>query len=111
MNFIERQMKLNRDLFELGTKTVSELVAIERQAWEQYFSESSSLVQKMTGTRDFGEIVTAQREFGETQWAKTRELMAQRGTVLRDAVEQTGKIVRSVLTTTAEEVESVAKSA
>ena len=113
MNFIERQVKLNRDLFEIGTKTVSELFSIERQAWQSYFSETSSLVKKMTGTRDFNEIVAAQREFGQTQWGKVRELMQQRGSVLRDAVEQTGKLYRAVLTPQATdvEIEGTAKTA
>ncbi|MCR9279200.1 MAG: phasin family protein [Pseudomonadaceae bacterium] len=94
MSFIQRQIQLGRELFEINTSTLRRVVEQDAENLRRYFEMNSEFAKKVPEIREVSSFVELQREYGATMWEGVKEAAQERGQVLREAVEHTGTAVR-----------------
>ena len=112
MSIIERQTALGRSIVEINTNTLRELVTLQRENFEKYFSTNRSFGEKLPEVKDVSSFVSLQREYGETLWSNVREAVETQNGIFRGAFEETRLALEKAFSTTEEVVEEpVAKPA
>ena len=94
MNILEKQMKLGRDLFEINTGVLRQMVELQANGVRQYFETNQQFAGKLPNVRDLNSFVEIQRDYGQALWSDARENLRTSGTVLKSAVENTGSALR-----------------
>ncbi|MEM7001906.1 MAG: phasin family protein [Pseudomonadota bacterium] len=95
MNPIERQMKLARELMELNTEWFRKIAEYDVQNVQKYVEMNQEFAQKLPEVRDIQSFADLQREYGETLWTNTQEVMKARGEMVREAFEANGDAWRT----------------
>ena len=89
MSIIERQTELGRSIFEINTNIVKELVTLQRENFDKYFSTNRSYGEKLPEVKDVSDFVSLQREYGETLWNNVRESVEAHSGIVRGAFDET----------------------
>lgn len=112
MSIIERQTELGRSIVEINTNTLRELVTLQRENFEKYFSTNRSFGEKLPEVNDVSSFVSLQREYGETLWSNVRDAVETQNGIFSGAFEETRLAFEKAFSTTEEVVEeTVAKPA
>ena len=94
MSFIQRQIQLGRELFEINTSTVRRMVEQDVENIRKYFELNTDFAKKLPEVREVYAFVELQREYGESVWEGVKEAAQHRGELLRESVEHAGSAVR-----------------
>lgn len=108
MSIIERQSELGRSIIEINTNTLRELVTLQRENVEKYFSTNRSFSEKLPEVKDVSSFVGLQREYGETLWGNVKDAVETHNGILRGAFEET-RLALAKAFTTEETVEEAAE--
>ena len=111
MSIVERQTELGRSIVEINTNTLRELVALQRENFEKYFSTSRSFGEKLPEVKDVSSFVSLQREYGETLWSNVTEAFETQNGIFRGAFDETRLAFEKAFNTTEEVVEEVVEEA
>ncbi len=112
MSIIERQTELGRSIVEINTNTLRELVTLQRENFEKYFSTNRSFGEKLPEIKDVSSFFSLQREYGETLWGNVRDAVETQNGIFRGAFDETRLALEKAFNTTEEVVEeTVAKPA
>lgn len=110
MNILEKQMKLGRDLFEINTGVVRQMVELQANGVRQYFETNQQFASKLPNVRDVSSFVEIQRDYGQAIWSDAQSNLRNSGGVLKSAVENTGTALREAFSAT-EEAKAETKAA
>ena len=102
MSILEKQMKLGRDLFEINTGVVRQMVELQANGVRQYFETNQEYVSKLPEVRDVSSFVQIQRGYGQALWSDAQSNLRTGGSVLKSAVENTGTALREAFTASPE---------
>lgn len=94
MSFIQRQIQLGRELFEINTSTVRRIVEQDMENVRKFFELNSDFAKKIPEVREVSAIVELQREYGESVWEGVKEAAQHRGELLRESVQHAGSAMR-----------------
>jgi len=94
MNILEKQVKLGRDLFEINTGVVRQMVELQANGVRQYFETNQEFASKLPKVRDVSSFVEIQRDYGQALWSDAQSNFRTGGGVLKSAVENTGTALR-----------------
>ncbi len=94
MNIIEKQAKLGRDLFEINTGVLRQMVELQANGIRQYFETNQQFASKLPEVRDITTFVEMQRDYGQALWSDAQDNLRTTGSVLKSAVENTGTALR-----------------
>ena len=109
MNAIEKQMELARELMELNAQWFQKIAEFDGQNVQKYVELNQTFAQRLPEVRDVQSFVELQREYGETLWNSTQEVVQTRGDLMREAVEANTKAVQGAFA--AAEVKPAARTA
>lgn len=109
MNPFEQQMKLARELMELNAEWFRKIAEFDSSNLQKYVELNQEFAQKLPEVKDIQSFLDLQREYGETLWNGTQEVVKARGEMLREVVEANGEAMRSAFSP-AEVKKSAAKS-
>ena len=98
MNPIERQMQLGRELMELNAEWFRKIAEYDTQNVQKYVEMNQEFASKLPEIRDVQSFVELQREYGETMWSSTQEVLKTRGEMLREAFEANTTAMRDAFT-------------
>ena len=107
MSIIERQTELGRSIVEINTNTLRELVTLQRENFEKYFSTNRSFGEKLPEINGVSSFFSLQREYGETLWGNVREAVETQNGIFRGAFDETRLAFEKAFNTTEEVVEEV----
>jgi phasin family protein len=96
MNAIEKQVKLGRDLFEINSSVVRELVQLQVEGVRKYFETNQEFAKRLPEVKDVSTFVELQREYNQTVWESAQSNLRTGGELVRDTASQVGEAVRSV---------------
>ncbi len=99
MSIIEKQTKLGRDLFEINTGVLRQMVELQANGIRQYFETNQQFVSKLPNVRDISSFVEIQRDYGQALWSDAQDNLRTTGSVLKSAVENTGTALREAYST------------
>jgi hypothetical protein len=108
MNILEKQMKLGRDLFEINTGVLRQMVELQANGVRQYFETNQQFAGKLPNVRDVSSFVEIQRDYGQALWSDVQSNFRTSGGVLKSAAENTGTALREAFSTTSAETEEAA---
>lgn len=108
MSFIQRQIQLGRELFEINTSTVRRMVEQDVENIRKYFELNTEFAKKIPEVREVSSFVELQREYGESVWEGVKEAAQQRGELLRDTVQHAGGAMRGAWSGAEEDATEVA---
>lgn len=106
MSILEKQMKLGRDLFEINTGVLRQMVELQTNGVRQYFETNKQFASKLPNVRDVSSFVEIQRDYGQALWSDAQSNMRTGGSVLKSAAENTGTALREAFTANAEAAEA-----
>jgi len=95
MNPFEQQMKLARELMELNAEWFRKIAEFDSSNLQKYVELNQEFAQKLPEVKDIQSFLDLQREYGETLWNGTQEVVKARGEMLREVVEANGEAMRS----------------
>ncbi|MFT7651317.1 MAG: hypothetical protein ACI9UU_000419 [Candidatus Azotimanducaceae bacterium] len=101
MNAIEKQIQLGRELMELNAQWFQKIAEFDGQNVQKYVDLNQTFAQRLPEVRDVQSFVELQREYGETLWNSTQEVVQTRGELLREAAEANTNAVKGAFTTEA----------
>ncbi|MCZ6502744.1 MAG: hypothetical protein O6945_09550 [Gammaproteobacteria bacterium] len=107
MSIIERQTELGRSIVEINTSTLRELVTLQRENFEKYFSTNRSFGEKLPEVNDVSSFVSLQREYGETLWSNVRDAVETQNGIFSGAFKETRLAFEKAFSTTEEVVEEI----
>ena len=93
-NPIENATKLGQQLFEIQTKTMTELATMQQQNMQKYFEMTQGLTSKLPEATDPMKIMELQREAGEAMWQSIQEGNQNAADLVRSSWEQVGEAYR-----------------
>ncbi len=94
MNPFEKQVQLGRDLMELNSEWMRKISEFDTSNFQKYVELNQEFAQKLPEVRDIQSFVELQREYGETLWNSTQEVMQSRGDMVREAFEANSETIR-----------------
>lgn len=100
MNILEKQMKLGRDLFEINTGVVRQMVELQANGVRQYFETNQQFAGKLPNVRDVSSFVEIQRDYGQALWSDAQANLRTSGSVLKSAAQNTGTALREAFSAT-----------
>lgn len=103
MNPFEKQMQLGRELMELNTQWLSKIAEFDTENFKHYVEMNQTFAQKLPEANDIQSFMDLQREYGESLWKNTQEVVKARGELLQTAMEENGELLKNVMTPTQEE--------
>ena len=102
MNMIERQIDLQRQLFELQSETWRKLFEQGSASSQRMMDLGGSLTESSTGA-DFAAWGDKQRQFAESLWTSYQDDLRERGEIMRDAFTQASSLIRETYAPNAED--------
>jgi hypothetical protein len=97
MNPFEKQMKLQRELTELGTKTFQQLGELANDSRAKYVEMNQDFAGKLPQFGDIAGWTELQREYGEAVWTGFQDYMKAQGDIVKEALDQTNELYKSAL--------------
>ena len=94
MNLIESQIKFSRELFELNTNALRQLVALTTEENKRLLEMGREFGSRLPEVKDVTSFVELQREYAQQLWSGAQESFKTRGELLRETVEQAGTTFR-----------------
>ncbi|MEQ8693564.1 MAG: phasin family protein [Pseudomonadales bacterium] len=95
MNPIEKQMELGRELMELNAQWFQKIAEFDGQNVQKYVELNQTFAQRLPEVKDVASFVELQREYGETLWNSTQEVVQARSEMVREAFEANTNAVKS----------------
>ena len=89
-NPMENAQKLGQKLFEIQTKTITQLASMQQQNVQKFMDMNREFTNKMTEVRDPQDVMALQREMAETLWNNYQESNQNTGELVREAWEEVG---------------------
>ncbi|MEM7218539.1 MAG: phasin family protein [Pseudomonadota bacterium] len=99
MNMIEKQIKLQRELVEVQTSALKQLVELAQDGSSKYVALNRDFAQRLPSFGDLGAWASLQREYGETLWGGYQEYLKAQGEILKGAFSQSNDLVRGAFST------------
>ncbi len=101
-------MKLGRDLFEINTGVLRQMVELQANGVRQYFETNQQFAGKLPNVRDVSSFVEIQRDYGQALWSDAQSNLRNSGGVLKSAAQNTGTALREAFSTENAETEEAA---
>ncbi len=98
MNIIEKQTELSKSLYEINSATLKELATLQRESVEKYIEANRDYGERLPEIKSVTDLMTLQREYGETLMSNTREAMEAQTEIVRGAFEETSEALRTAFT-------------
>ena len=95
MNFIEKQMKLQRELAELNSTTWQRMGETLSQGMTQYTELNQEFANKLPPFGDVSAWMQVQREYGEASWTAFQTYLSSQGEILKEAMDESNELIRT----------------
>ena len=109
MSILKRQTTLGKSLYEINTNIVKELVSLQRDNVQQYFSVNKDFGSRISEIKDVTSLVNFQKEYNQTLWNNAKGAIDAQNEIVKGAFVETRDAVK--LAFVAETTEEVAEEA
>lgn len=94
MSILKRQTVLGKSLYEINTNTVKELVNLQKDNVQNYFSVNKDFGARISEIKDVTSFVNFQKEYNQTLWNNAKGAVEAQNEIVKDAFSDTRNAVK-----------------